>query len=67
MHALTYFRGSHIVNEAKEALSAIESGQVSGSKRSLEDAVKTLLENQIQLAEALEKVKVEFDQHEKGG
>lgn len=67
MHALTYFHGGQIVKEAKEALSAMEAGQVSGSGKSLEDAVKILLENQIQLAEALERVKREFDQREKEG
>jgi hypothetical protein len=69
MHGLTAFKSSEIIEQARQALEVIEQAperDVEAYADASVEAVKIALENQIRIADVLEKIKIEFDKFEDG-
>ena len=68
-HGLTSFKASDIIEQARDALELIDGSMgKSGADYAdaAQEAMRVALENQIRIAETLEKVKIEFDKFEEG-
>lgn len=68
-HGLTTFQASAIIEQARDALELIEGslGKTGAEYAdAAQEAMRVALENQIRIAETLEKIKIEFDKFEDG-
>ena len=69
MHGLTQFKSSELIEQARQALEVIETASSKDMEMyadAAHEALKVALENQIRIAETLEKIKLEFDKFEDG-
>ena len=69
MHGLTQFKSSEIIEAARQALEVIDTApqkDIEAYADAAHESLKVALENQIKIAEVLEKIKMEFDKFEDG-
>ena len=69
MHGLTQFKSSELIEQARQAIKVIETSSgkdVEAYADAAHEALKVAIENQIKIAETLEKIKLEIDQFEDG-
>ena len=69
MHGLTLFKSSELIDQARQAIEVIETSagkDVEVYADAAHEALRIALENQIKIAETLEKIKLEFDKFEDG-
>lgn len=69
MHGLTLFKASEIIEQARQGIELIdgsEGADVPALLEAAQEALRLTLENQVRIAETLEKIKIEFDKFEDG-
>ena len=69
MHGLTSFKSSELIEQARQALDLIDNSMGKNNADyadAAQEAMRVALENQIKIAETLEKIKIEFDKFENG-